>query len=271
VIASMTDVVLVEVTIDPDTQESIPVPDGACIEIVSYDTAPNNSCAGECGSPGPVPGSFPPCMCNGSGDSCPDACGAGICDDQAFCMANTEVVTADGLGLNIPDDGYDGSPGSMTCVDLDVMDDGVNVVVNVTLEIGIDHIAAGDLTMKVISPAGTIITVLSRPGINELADNGIDGIGDTSNLSIDWPITFFNIGATDAEDMGSTINANDSIVCMDDGLCEYAPNPGAAGGGDLSMLDAQSSVGTWQVCVADSEPLDGGVIDFVELTIDQVL
>jgi subtilisin-like proprotein convertase family protein len=131
-----------------------------------------------------------------------------------------------------------------------------------------DHTWIGDLTIKVVSPLGSVVTVLSRPGIAEQADNGAGGGGDSSDLNALDTLTFRDPGVTDAETMGSTIGPA-AEVCFDDGLCDYFPNPGAATAGDFSTFVGEDAVGTWQVCVADSATVDLGVIDFVQLSILQ--
>ena len=93
-VATLTDVTLVEVTIDPDNAfESTPVPDGACVQINTQNVSvvPNNSCEGAmlCGEADPVPGSFPACYCDElcfvSGDCCPDVCEPNACGAEPFC------------------------------------------------------------------------------------------------------------------------------------------------------------------------------------------
>ncbi len=277
VIASTTGVTLIEVEIDPMTLVSTPVMDGRCIELQDYNTAPNNSCAGAgaCGDSNPVPGSFPECTCDetcfATDSCCPDICNAGVCDGEAFCAGDTEIVSAGpGLGLAITDNGYNGTLGSMSCVQLMVAADGIDTIADVSVEIGMSHTWVGDLTIKVVSPSGANpITVLSRPGLAEGGDNGMGGGGDSSNLVATDSITFDDGAPNDAEAMGDSINDNGE-VCMDDGECSFFPNAGAAIGGDFSTLAGQDSVGQWEVCVGDSVNNDVGGIDFVELTIDQV-
>ena len=275
IIASTTDVVLVEVTIDAMTLESTPVPDGECIELQNYSTTPNNSCAGMCGDSDPVPGSFPECTCDAtcfdSDSCCLDICTAGVCDGEAFCNGDTEVVNAGpGLGLGINDNGYNGTLGSMACETFMIAADGIDTIADVSVEIGMNHSYVGDLVIKVVAPAAANpITVLSRPGRNEPADDGGGGMGDASNLSTSAPITFDDAAPNDAEDMGGSIGDN-SEVCVDDGECDFSPNPGSAIAGDFGTLAGQDSVGSWQVCVGDGAGGDFGFVDFIELTIDQV-
>jgi hypothetical protein len=185
-------------------------------------------------------------------------------------MPETEVVTYEPEQPDaIEDDGYDGMPGSMTCVPLEVTSDGVDVVAAVTLEVGVDHEFVGDLVIKLISPIGTIVTLVSRPGFDEPADNGTGLLGDSSYISADGPVTFMDGADIDAEQMGAAVDP-DEVVCINDGICEYDPNPGSAGGGDLSSFVGQDSVGSWRCCVGDAAPDFVGSIASVILRIDQV-
>jgi subtilisin-like proprotein convertase family protein len=166
----------------------------------------------------------------------------------------------------IPDNAYNGTPGSMASVALAVPLSGTIQDVNVTL--GINHTWIGDLTLKLRSPAGTLITLVSRPGVLEAADDGSDttGAGDSSNLSESFPITFDNSQASSAETMGSVISTSQT-VCQDDSQCAFAPNPGAASPGTLNSFNGQNAAGTWIFYVGDSGELDTGYIHQFSLTI----
>jgi len=221
-IVSTSNVVLEEITVDPMTLESTPVPDGACVELVDYASA-----------------------------------------------SGGETVLVDpGPPQDILDDGYNGTLASMECVSLMVPSDGIDRIDGVSLEIGIDHPAAGDLVIKVVSSEGSVITVLNRPGLAEGVDDGANGAGDGSNLEATSPITFFDAAPTDAELMGDT--SAGGVVCADDGECEFMPSADSAAPGTFIDLLNQDSSGTWQVCVGDADPNGVGSIDFVELTIQQV-
>jgi subtilisin-like proprotein convertase family protein len=220
-------------------------------------------------------------MTAGSCDFCDDF---GSCGDGGDCPANIdpvnnaicvesmdesqELVAGPGLAAAIGDDDYDGTIGTMTCVTLPLAASGPDTVTGVQLELGMVHSWIGDLTIKVFSPEGTAVTVLSRPGAVEASDDGVPLLGDSSNLAISSPLSYLNGGATDAEVMGSTIG-DGQVVCADDTLCAYAPNPGAAVAGDFSAFVGESAVGNWQVCVGDGGPGDLGSIDAVTLTVDQ--
>jgi hypothetical protein len=103
----------------------------------------------------------------------------------------------------------------------------------------------------------------------EAADDGVGGIGNSSNLAAASPLTFADDGTTDAELLGDIGNSN-TVVCQDDNLCDYFGNKGAAMGADsfAGAFLGSSVIGTWQVCVGDSSNADTGTLQTVKLTFD---
>jgi subtilisin-like proprotein convertase family protein len=166
----------------------------------------------------------------------------------------------------IPDNAYNGTLGSMASVPLLIPIRGAIQDVNVTL--GITHSWIGDLTIKLQSPAGTIVTLLSRPGWLEPADDGSDGGNgaDSSDLSASFLITYDDSQATSAETMGSLLAAT-GVVCQNDSVCAYAPNSGAASSGTLSLFNGQNASGTWTLYVGDAGDGDSGTISQFSLTV----
>jgi cysteine-rich repeat protein len=178
-----------------------------------------------------------------------------------------------GLGsqpdATIVDGAYDGSLASMTCVSLP-FDRPAATVVSVDVELGIEHAYIGDLTLKLVSAQGTVVTLVSRPGLDESADDGstvVGAWGDSSNLAIDGPIRFVSSASDDAETMGNTIGAEEHI-CQDDFRCAYVTNPGAAAAGELVTLMGEPASGTWQVCAADSTTPDPGQLGTIDLLLE---
>jgi len=173
--------------------------------------------------------------------------------------------------IPIPDDGYDGTLASMACVDF--VEGAAGTVEDVDVSVTLEHTWVGDLTVRVVSPVGTVATVMSRPGGAEPSDDGVDGtFGDSSNLALTTPISYSSTnGVVDAELMGSTIDTS-GIVCADDGECNFLPNPdSAADSGDLSAIfDGEDAAGTWQLCVGDSNGLDTGNLASADFTITAV-
>jgi subtilisin-like proprotein convertase family protein len=181
------------------------------------------------------------------------------------------TVDSNGLNLAIPDDAYNGTKGSMICTSLEVTDNGVNFVDEVELKVGIDHPWLGDLVIKLYSPEGSVITVLSRAGFFEIADDGGGISVEGSDLEAGAPITFAMDGPYSAETLGDGNNLNNAgVACKDDGRCEYEPNSGKALPGSLSDLAGESAPGTWQVCVGDAGSADKGTFVNVALKIRKV-
>lgn len=215
-------------------------------------------------------------QCNGDGicDPHDEGCDCGDCFPLPACggsSGSTDVLTwGPGLAQNVSE-AYNGTLGSMTCLSQAIVGNGVDAVVDVSLTVAMSHTWIGDMTIKVVSPAGSVITVLSRPGTNEVVDNGTEpnGFGDSADLATAFPVSYATGAPTDAESMGATLLGGADVVCEDDGLCAYFPNAGAALPGDFTSLIGQSAVGNWQVCFGDSFVGDLGVLDTVTLTVVQ--
>jgi len=220
--------------------------------------------------------------CNGGACA---ICGNGViegnegCDDMNAtpcdgcspkCQLDTSITyqTASGLNAGIVDDGYNGTQASMTCVNVTVTASGDGVVDYVCPTLAMSHTWIGDLTIKLVSPANTVITLMSMPGVVEAADNGASITGDSSNLLLGFPITWKDGGPKSAELMGNTLTSA-QVVCRDDAACIYDPNAGAAAPGKLNAFIGQAGPGTWKLCVGDSGVGDLGAIDQVKLVIGQ--
>ena len=193
---------------------------------------------------------------------------AEIVGDPNECPGNAQTILVKkaNLGLDIADDAYDGSLASMACVDLTVIDDGINYVSLIDeLEVAIAHSEVGDLVIKVQAPSGLVSTAMSRPGLAEAMDDGEGNGGDKSILKANFPVTFRDAGLVDAELMGIG-----NVVCQDDGLCDYHPNPDSGEGTNFADFIGEESKGTWRVCFGDAEPGGMGSVDEVSLVISKV-
>lgn len=167
-----------------------------------------------------------------------------------------EIGNTRGVGTPIADNTYDGTLASMTCLTTPVTGGAVQ---DVSVDIAMNHTWIGDLTIKVVSPMGTVNTVMSRPGLAEVSDGGMaECCGDSSDLVDTSAINFSAAGAIDAENMGANILGGE-FVCQDDGECNFLPNPGVAVGGPLdTFFDGEPASGNWQVCVGDGAAGDVG-------------
>ncbi len=168
--------------------------------------------------------------------------------------------------MAIDDDAYDGTVGTMTC--MTYTDASELEITDVNVNVGINHTWTGDLTVKVISPTGTVSTMQSRAGYAEPADDGTGCCGDSSDLAETSPFTYDDtaVSAVSAEDMGSTILGGD-VVCADDGICDYIPAPDTGAGVNLADFNGEESDGDWMVCVGDGGGGDTGEICSVDITI----
>ncbi|HGG57931.1 MAG TPA: hypothetical protein ENK31_09070, partial [Nannocystis exedens] len=134
---------------------------------------------------------------------------------------------AEGLALDVPDNGYDGTLGSMACTPIEILDPGdeFKIFNDLTLEIAMSHTWVGDLTIKVAAPDDSIVTVLSRPDFAEAADDGTGCCGDSANLVTASPLLYNDSFANDAEKMGKDPNQSFFNICADDDVCEFFGNP----------------------------------------------
>ena len=170
--------------------------------------------------------------------------------------------------LDIPDDAYDGSLGSMACDTIDASSiPGGETVSNVTLSLGATHTWIGDLTVKLQSPDGNILGVFSRVGYAEPADDGQGCCGDSSNLD-GTPLLFDDASGDDAETMGNTIGSSE-FVCTTDGRCDYYPNPDSVvGHSSFADFNGENASGMWMLCMGDSAGGDTGVFQEWTLNIE---
>ncbi len=177
-----------------------------------------------------------------------------------------------GLALAIPDNGYNGTLGSMLCNTIAVPSGSGDTVATATVRVAMSHTFVGDLTIKLVSPASTVITLVSRPGVVETADDGNDtaGFGENANLAIANPLLYDDAAANPSEQMGkvpSDLATGDVICAFAGSPCTYAPSAGAATPGNLTSLAGQNKVGNWQLCLGDSASADTGTLDGWTLTL----
>lgn len=186
----------------------------------------------------------------------------------SLCTEIEPMVVSVDLELVIQDDNsYTGAIPTMDCVDLVVGTSAFDTVQRVELTVAMDHDYVGDLVIKLVSPTGTVTTLMSRPGRDEPADTSSEPNGDSSDLRKEFPITFRDDAPYDAELMGDDINGGE-VVCEDDEECDFFPNPGA-GPGINGMADfaLEDPTGTWLACFADGDDTDEGTVDAVTLTV----
>lgn len=203
-------------------------------------TAGSGGSGGATGGAGGIGGSSGAGGTGGTGgDAChgncpsPDICTAGVCS----CPAG--YTDTDG---NTSDD-------KATCTKS-------SIIQSLTVTVGIQSYHCGQLTIKLIGAGLPPLTLVSRPGATEAADDGSDtaGGGDTSNLETDHQITFDDAASTSAEDMGKTLG-NYEVVCRDDGICNFSPSQGSWLTPTATLngtFKGKDSSGIWELCVGDS-------------------
>ena len=161
------------------------------------------------------------------------------------------AVTGEGGCIPIPDDAYDGSIGSMACF---TVPGPSGTVTGMNADVAINHTWAGDLVIKVANPSMDVLTVMSRPGFAEPADDGTGCCGNNADMTNAVTINFADGNATDAENLGAPL----VVVCQDDGLCDYFPNPDTGPGTDFAQFIGQDASGDWMICVGDAAGGDAG-------------
>jgi subtilisin-like proprotein convertase family protein len=192
-------------------------------------------------------------------------------NEAARAATITNASTAAALNLAIPDDAYTGALGSMTPSTINVAAVGTEQVISdVTVTIALDHTFVGDLTIKLQSPSGTIVTLLNRPGLFT-ADNGVQTGGDSSNLSASFPITYDDAASDSAEDMGQGLLDNEVIGDPGNGSPDtYVPDADGANNDFFATFKGENPNGTWTLYIADSAPGATGALQQWSLEITTV-
>jgi subtilisin-like proprotein convertase family protein len=178
------------------------------------------------------------------------------------------VISTISSSPNLPilDDNYNGSLASMACDSIDTtgLVPAGSIINDASVSVAIDHSWVGDLTIKLQTPDGSILGLMSRPGYSESADDGDECCGDLDDLSASFPRVFTDGGTRDAEYMG--IDDLNPISYAG----TYFPNPGsiATPPSNFSELVGESAEGTWTLCVGDSAFGDEGSLMSWILTLD---
>lgn len=175
---------------------------------------------------------------------------------------NTYIGTLDG------NDGF-GTDAGMVCSIINTtltVPAGASVY-TVSAAVNASHTWVGDLTIKLRSPGGTILTLLNRPG-STAADNGADSpVGDSSNWASSL-ITFGDGAGPEAETMGTSLTDTQN-VCTGDGICAHDPSPDTAVQPPTAFTNFRTTAasGVWTLCVGDSVELDTGTLNQWRLTL----
>ncbi|MBI4703750.1 MAG: hypothetical protein HY744_21785 [Deltaproteobacteria bacterium] len=245
--------------------------------------------AGGQGGGGPVCG-------NGKIDPPGEECDDGDKDDKDGCNKNCDIEKDHWCkgepsecgpafspdlkaGIPIPDDLYKGGiddKNQVACASIPVAVAGGKKVEKVVVALAIDHEQAGDLTIKLRAPGADdppLVTLMSRPGLEEQADDGANYGGfldpccnlqeccsSKGALSKDYPVTFDDDAAVDAELMGKQLAPGEVVCNPKPTPCEFFPNQGKAFSDELIDLEGLDPNGTWTICVGDSKPAQKGTL-----------
>ncbi|MCF8258469.1 MAG: proprotein convertase P-domain-containing protein [Flavobacteriales bacterium] len=163
--------------------------------------------------------------------------------------------------LTITDNVYNGTLGSMNSSAIPVSGVTGTSVINIEVDVNINHTWPGDLVLKLVSPDGDILTLVSRPGATETADDGISagGVG----TSADWlgsTVTFTDLGAADAESLTTPFTGT------------YFPNPGASTHPTqtFASLFGGTMNGNWTLYAGDRAAGDVGTLNSWAIRISTV-
>jgi subtilisin-like proprotein convertase family protein len=182
------------------------------------------------------------------------------------------------IPVAIPDNGYigtlDGNDGfgtdaGMACstVNTTGLVPASSTVYNTSINVTINHTWVGDLTLKLRSPGGQILTLLNRAG-STAPDDGTDSpVGDSSNWN--GGITFGDGAGPEAETMGVGL-ADTQTICTNNGVCAHDPSPDTALTSVAAFANFRSTAasGVWTLCAGDSVELDNGTLNHWQLTLN---
>lgn len=204
-----------------------------------------------------------------------DADGNGVQNGGELGIPNIDVVVSTtppniytcAPGAAIPDNGYDGTQGSMACCTLNVPagDFGAApVITDLNLNLAASHTWVGDMTIKVFGPGGQVLALLNRPG-STVPDDGTDTPYGYSSNWTGATVTFDDQGGGPSAE---TLGAVGSDICSGDGICNYLPGPDTAGGlANLADFNGSDPRGTWSVCMGDGAGGDPGTFNSASLSI----
>ena len=122
--------------------------------------------------------------------------------------------------------------------------------------------APSDLVVKLVSPGGTVMTLLNRPGVAEPNDWGTDvarfrGAAVSAAAPVMW--------RDDARVSAERLGAGGLAACPSRESaagCVFRPSRGAAVGPEsFAQLSGQVAVGRWRLCVGDAQPGQAGRVE----------
>jgi subtilisin-like proprotein convertase family protein len=196
----------------------------------------------------------------------------------SFGQSTTFYQTCDPISFNcgaipIPDNSTTGAVLSIYIPD----DPAGNIVMNVEPRIWVNHTWQGDLRVVLISPNGTAVELVNRPGLGcHSFGFGADDLGGFFQDSFSGFTLFKSMRFTDATTCGAPNNTTydfPGTACPGyqfggtpsafNSSCLYHYNARSA----LSAFQGESKQGIWQLLVQDLAPGDTGSIRYLGLSI----
>ncbi len=176
-------------------------------------------------------------------------------------LGSPVLATGDytGAGFTWINDGYCGTLESMGSSSITVPSgepDG-DTITSISIELDGWHTWVGDMTIKLAGPAG-LMTLVSRPGLDEPGDDGTSCCGSSSDWVLGFPQTFIDGAAILAEDMG---NAGDELPAQElqaTGVFDGSQTPRTS---LMETYGETSAVGDWTLYIGSSQGGDLGKVD----------
>lgn len=154
-----------------------------------------------------------------------------------------------------PDNGYDGSIGSMEEFTLDV-DTEYDQILGAEMSAWLVHGAVGEVFVKLESPEGTLITIFNRPGSGEPAGDEPNVTGNNARFGpADSPVelAFYDGATVQAEKIGWGLDSDDVVGVDGSAITDYAPDAnGSIHDDGFAAFIGENPNGTWKLYVADS-------------------
>jgi len=189
------------------------------------------------------------------------------------CARAQSFVSGPGLAMPISDDAYLGTLASMD-VGVITVPPGTGTVGEVTVAVSLYHTHIGDLVFKLQSPEGTVVTLMHRPLLAGVPDDGSGCCGDNARFDILYPV-YFNDSAPSsiaAEQMGLDISDIAVFDIVGDprnaSPDNYIPSAGDLGGlpgasllDSLSAFSGEQAEGIWQLYIGDCRAGSTGFLD----------
>jgi hypothetical protein len=191
----------------------------------------------------------------------------------ALLIAAPALATGDYVGpggdYSLFDGGYNGLLESMFTSALEVPagEPGGDIIDDIWLEIDNSHTWVGDLVIKLEGPGGDLLTLVSRPGFDEPADDGSGCCGSSSDWILGNVQSFMDGAALHAELMGDAGTPIPPQTLQPTGIYDGSGTPTTSLVGTFGGTNA---VGLWRLHIGDSAVGDYGNLGSWTLHLDTI-